>query len=298
MRSRYYWVLSVLLGLVMAGQPLARGYQETQAGQTIHIQTVQTKVRFDLYRDYLIVVRGSVGPLKGLNFLLDTGAIPTVLDPRIARKLHLEERPTSIAVLGGRVQGGQAIVPSLEFGPIRKDNFYVLVEDLSFLEKALPVRIDGMIGLDVLGQSSFMIDYPSRTIHFGPPPPLSISIPLRVKEGVATVDAEINHMPVRLLVDTGASSFIIFEKRMPQPVLDMKISAVQRSTNMIGDFERNQVWLRSLRFGEAELWKQPAFVVHNSSDAGQDFDGLMSPVALGITRVAVDRERGVLAFSR
>jgi predicted aspartyl protease len=293
MRGRDYWVFGVLMGLAVAGQPVARASQETRPRQT-----TQTTVRFDLYRDYLIVARGSVGPLKGLTFLLDTGAMPTVLDPRIARKLHLDERPTSIAVLGGKVQGGQAIVPSLEFGPIRRDNFSALVEDLSFLEKALPVRIDAMIGLDVLGQSSFMIDYPSRAIRFGPPPPLPISIPLRVNAGAAIVDAEVNHVPVHLLVDTGASSLIIFETKMPQAVLSMKISAVQRSTNMIGDFDRNQVWLHSLRFGEAELGKEPAFVVHNSRDAGQDFDGLMSPVALGITRIAVDLERGVLAFSR
>ena len=293
MRGHYSQVLSVLMSLAVAGQPLARGYRETRARQT-----KQTTVRFDLYRDYLIVARGTAGPLKGLNFLLDTGAIPTVLDPRIARKLHLEERPASIAVLGGRVQGGQAVVPSLEFGPIQRHDLSVLVEDLSFLEKALPVRIDAMIGLDVLGQSSFVIDYTSRAIHFGPAPPLAISIPLQVKEGLAIVDAEVNHVPLRLLVDTGASSLIIFETKMPRAVLKMKISDVQRSTNMIGDFERNQVWLHSLRLGEAELGKEPAFLVHNNNEAGQDFDGLMSPVALGITRVAVDLERGVLAFSR
>lgn len=295
MRDRYYWVLGVLIGLAVAGQPLALG-RERGPRQTI--QAVHATVRFDLYRDYLIVARGSIGPLKGLNFLLDTGAIPTVLDPRLARKLHLDQRPTSIAVLGGRAQGGQTIVPSLEFGPIQRGNFSALIEDLSFLEKALPVRIDAMIGLDVLGQSSFVIDYTSRTIHFGPPPPLPISIPLQVKEGLAIVDAEVNHVPVHLLVDTGASSLIIFETKMPRSVLGMKISDVQQSTNMIGDFERNQVWLRSLRFGEAELGKEPAFVVHNSSDAGQEFDGLMSPAALGITRLAVDLERRVLAFSR
>jgi Aspartyl protease len=298
MRGRSYWRLSVLMMLAVAGQPFARAYQAARPGLTIQAQTIQAKVRFDLYRDYLIVARGSIGPLKGLNFLLDTGAIPTVLDPQVARKLHLEELPTSIAVLGGRVQGGKAIVPSLEFGPIRRDNLSVLVEDLSFLEKALPVRIDAMIGLDVLGQSPFMIDYKSRAIHFGPPPPLPISIPLRVKEGAAIVDAEVNHVPVHLLFDSGASSFILFDTNMPQSVLPMKISVVKSSTNMIGDFDRNQVWLRSVRFGGAELGKEPAFLVHNSRDAGQDFDGLMSPVALGITRVAVDLERGVLAFSR
>jgi hypothetical protein len=122
-------------------------------------QAMEGTVSFDLYHGYLIVARGSAGPLKGLTFLLDTGASPTVLDPRLARKLHLEQFPASISVLGGSVQAEMAIVPSLNFGPMQRDNISVLIEDLSFLQKALPVRVDGVIGLDVLGQSAFVIDY-------------------------------------------------------------------------------------------------------------------------------------------
>ena len=47
------------------------------------------EVPFKLCRGYAIVVRGSVGNLKNLNFLVDTGAVPSVLDERIAQKLHL-----------------------------------------------------------------------------------------------------------------------------------------------------------------------------------------------------------------
>ncbi len=293
MRGHYYRLLSVVLALTAAVQPPAMGYRERGPDQP-----AGATVRFDLYRGYLIVARGSAGPLKGLNFLLDTGAAPTVLDPRLARKLHLDERPISIGVLGGRAQGAAAIMPSLEFGPIHRENFPVVVEDLSFLERALPVRIDAMIGLDVLGQSAFVIDYSSRAIQFGPHPPLPVSIPLRMQDGLPVVDAQVDHLPVRLLVDTGASSLIIFQTKMPRQVLGLKVSAVQKSSNMIGDFERNQVWLHSLRFGAAELGKEPAFVVHDRSDTEPDLDGLMSPAALGITRVAIDLEHGVLAFSR
>ena len=293
MRGRYYCLLSVLIGLAMAAQPSATGYQQTGPPQG-----KDAPVSFDLYRGYLIMARGSAGPLKDLNFLLDTGASPTLLDRRLALKLHMDELPASVSVLNGRVQAGRAIAPSLEFGPIRKDNFSVLIQDLSFLQKALSVRVDAVIGLDMLGQSTFVIDYTLREIRFGPSPPLPTAIPLRMKEGLAIVDAELNRTPVHLLVDTGASSLILFETRMPRSVSGLKISAVQRSTNLNGDFERKQVWLHSLRLGEAEFGQEPAFVVHDRQDAGRDFDGLMSPAALGITRVAVDLERGVLAFSR
>jgi predicted aspartyl protease len=292
MRDRYRW-LSVLLSFVLVGLPFAVGYRDAGAREAM-----EGTVSFDLYHGYLIVARGSAGPMKGLAFLLDTGASPTVLDPRLARKLHLEQFPASISVLGGSVQAEAAIVPSLNFGPMQRDNVSVLIEDLSFLQKALPVRVDGVIGLDVLGQSAFVIDYASREIHFGPSAALPNSLPLRMKEGLAIVDAEVNHIPAHLLVDTGASSVILFARTTPGPVSDLKISAVQRRPDMIGDFDRKQVRLHSLKLGKAEFGQEPAFVVPGGSHAGQAFDGLMSPAALGLTRVVIDVGRGKLAFSR
>ena len=147
----------------MADEPPARGYGNRS--DTVH---------FDLYRDYLIVVRGSAGPLKGLNFLLDTGASP-VIDRPVAGKLQLTEQPGSMAVLGGSVQAGQATVPSLEVGPVRRENLNVVVEDLSFFQKVFPVRIDAVVGLDVLGPSSFEIDYAAHSIRFGAMPALKNS---------------------------------------------------------------------------------------------------------------------------
>src|SRR4051794_30344685 len=46
-------------------------------------------IALKLYRGYTIVARGSIGNLKNLNFLIDTGAVPSILDRRIAKKLRL-----------------------------------------------------------------------------------------------------------------------------------------------------------------------------------------------------------------
>lgn len=280
MRDRNFGLLSLLTVLLLVGNPAARGDTKRQA------------LRFDLYRDYLIVARGSAGPLKDLNFLLDTGASPTVLDRGLAQKLHLEELPASIAVLDGSVQAGQATLPSLNFGPMRRDNLPVLIEDLSFFQKALPVHIDAVVGLDVLGQTAFEIDYPSRKIHFGPLPQLANTLPIQMKAGLPIVDAELNHVSLHLLVDTGASSLILFEPSTPRPISPLKVSAV------IGEAERKQVWLRSVRLGEAQFGQEPAFVVRSRTDGNHDFDGLMSPAALGITKLEIDLGRGLLTFAR
>ena len=294
MRGRYCcWLGVMMASLAVAEQPSPIRFSETAASRES-----ENTIRFNLYRGYLILARGSAGPLNNLNLLLDTGTSSTILNERLAKRLGLVEKPAAIGVANGRVQATRTTAPSVRIGPIRRNNFPVLIQDLDFLQRALLVPVDAVIGLDVLGQVRFMVDYTSREIHFGSSTPLPFSIPLQWRGGLATVDAELNHAPVHLLLDTGASSLMLFETRMPRSVSGQSVGVVKRSTNLNGNFERKQVWLHSLKLGEAEFGGEPAFVVRDRSDPGRDFDGLMNPAALGITRIAVDVERGVLAFSR
>jgi predicted aspartyl protease len=293
MRGRKFCVLSLLTVLAVAGEPGAKGYQV----RLVNATRVKATVNFELYRDYLIVAPGKAGKWKGLRLLIDTGATPTVLDRQLAQKLGLVEEPASITLVNGKMAAGRATLPSLEFGPMRRDNLPVMVEDLSFFQKALPVRIDAVIGLDVLG-SAFEIDYLSRKIYFGPLPPMANSLPLRIEAGLPVVDAQLNHVSLHLLIDTGASSLILFEPATLRPASPTKISDVQQPPNAIGEFGNKQVWLRTLRLGETEFGREPAFVIRAPGDRARDFDGMMSPAALGITKVAIDLERGLMAFSR
>lgn len=266
-------------------------------GSTTIKAAPEVTVPFDLYNGYLIVARGSAGSLKNLNFLVDTGTSLPILDARIARKLRLQkEASASIIILGGRAQGGEAVLPSLEFGTVQQSNLRVVTTDLSFFSKVLPVRIDAIVGLDVMGEKAFVIDYAARVIRFGPLPALPFSIPLRLDRGVATFDAEIDHAPVHLAFDTGAGSVVLFDKAMPLNS-ERKVDAVQTRSE-IGGFARKPVRLRSVKLGEEEFRQKSAILVDNPKPSQLDFDGLMSPAALGISRVSIDLKGGVLAFSR
>jgi hypothetical protein len=286
MRGRNFCLLSLLMLLALASERPARGYTDAKP------------LRFDLYHDYLIVARGAAGSQKGLNFLVDTGTNPSVLDRRVAQKLHLQERPSILAGINGRVQAGQATVPSLQFGPIRRENVNMVVEDLSFFSKAIPVPIDGVIGLDVVGQAPFEIDYAANQISFGPIPSLKNSLPLELRAGLPIVSAELNHLSTRLVLDTAASALIVFAPQTPATVSRVNATAVQQSSSRMGEFERKPVQLGSLTLGQMELRGQPAFLLQEPWDRNGDFDGLMSPALLGITRLAIDAQRGVVEFSR
>lgn len=257
----------------------------------------KSSVHFELYRDYLIVVNGAAGPLKGLHFVLDTGASPTILDSRLANNLHLEETPASISAVNGSVRATQTVLPNLEFGPLHKENLPVLIADLSFFQSATSVPIDGVIGLDVLGQSPFEIDYVAQKIHFGDLGSLAALLPVHLLAGLPIVEGEFNHSPVRLLMDTGASSVILFKPPTPRRLGPVRVSMQQLSSRDIGKFGHEQMWLRSTKLGNAEFGARLAYVVVDR-ERPQDFEGILSPVALGITRLSFDLNRGVVSFSR
>ena len=250
-------------------------------------------VRFDLYQGYCIVVHGSAGPVKNLNFVLDTGTIHSTFDLRMARKLNLRDQTsTSMVFMSGSVRAENATLPSLQLGPIERPNLPIVLADLSVVQRLVPVRIDAILGLDVLGQTPFVIDYSARVIRFGPSPALSVSVPLRIDGGLAVFDAEIDHALVHLLLDTGASALVLFKTDLGS---DADATARGADTN---GFENTPVKLRSLKVGIEEFRQKPALIARNPRPSQIDFDGMMSPAALGISRVSVDLTRGVLTFSR
>ncbi len=142
------------------------------------------EVPFRLYRDYAIVVRGSIGNLSNLNFLIDTGAVPSVLDRRIARKLRLAGTLGKLSVFTQKLDTEHSNAPNVQLGQLHADALPVVVRDLSFAEQALGTRVDAMIGFDLLGQSAFTIDYVSKKTVFGPIDASLAAIPYQSRPGL------------------------------------------------------------------------------------------------------------------
>lgn len=295
MFNRSFFTIGLIAGVAFTFPSQSKGADHPDLVPVIN-EPIGT-VPFDLLQGYCIVVHGSAGTLKDLNFFLDTGTIHSTFNSQIASKLNLrDEVPAGLVFMGGRMQAESATLPSLEFGPVHLSSLHIFTADLSSFQKVLPVRIDAIIGLDVLGLSPFVIDYGARVIRFGTSPTLPNSLPLRLQQGLAVFDAEIDHRPVHLLLDTGASTVVLFKTDL-QPDLGADTTG-SRVLVSSGAFERKQVRLRALQVGPAEFRQEQAMVTRNPKPSQLDFDGVMSPAALGISRLSVNLAEGVLEFSR
>jgi aspartyl protease len=254
-------------------------------------------LKFKLYRGYLIVTHGTIANLEDLNLLIDTGADPSVVDRRIAEKLHSKLNVVGMTTIKGKVPAWQTTLPSFEIGPISSRDVRVLVQDLSFLEKGLGIRIDGLIGLDLLRHNSFTVDYRSEHIRFGGNAFTGPGLDFGHDPNFVTIGMTLDGRPVRLLVDTGASSLMLFRSHWPTDLL-MAQNGMRHSTNLAGEFTRRSFELKAVMLGEAKLGRQTAFLVEDQEDRERQFDGLFSPSALGLTEISFDFEHGKVGWNK
>jgi len=256
------------------------------------------EIPFQTYRSYLIVVQGPLGDTQRLNFIIDTGTDPSVIDSRIAQKLHMVGEVGRLAVHNQIVEVQQAVLPSLKIGPLRAEFLPVLVRDLAFLQRGLGFRVDAVIGLDVLSLSNFSIDYTTKRIVFGAAPVYGSSAPLQGTPPWLTVRMEVDGVSIHLLLDTAASGIILFQSRIRNRLPELISLGERMSSNMGGDVRLQRVILARTKFGETDFGQENAFVVKDQEDESREFDGLLGPSALGLKQIAFDFQCHTFSWAR
>jgi aspartyl protease len=84
-----------------------RALQEEQS-----LARVPIKVPIRLYWGYVVIVEGSIGNLHKLNFQVDTGVYPSVLDQKIAQKLGLQTKAARVNLSKRSVETQLVVLPS------------------------------------------------------------------------------------------------------------------------------------------------------------------------------------------
>ena len=255
------------------------------------------EVPFKLYRGYVIVIRGSIGGLTNLNFVVDTGAVPRVVDARIALKLHLRGQWERLDVPTKTLAAERVTVRDVTLGSSHADDLSVIVRDLSFAEEVLGIRIDAMIGLDLLGQSQFTIDYESRKLVFGPVDPSFTTVPYNPGLPYALVVLQVEQEKLGILVDTGANNLVLFESGVRNCRSAMNKVGREKWTSMAGEMPVAKVQPVNAYLGGAAWGKRSAYIPENSANQPLGIEGLLGTVALG-NRVAFDPVRKVVAWEQ
>lgn len=247
-----------------------------------HEQVLPLKI----YGEHLIVVQGTIGTLQKKNLVIDTGAYPSVIDRQLARKLNLSGSNEELDAIDRTLSRQAVVVPAVDVGPIHVTQLRSLVEDLSAVSERFGVRVDGLIGLDVLAHSSFRIDYQARRIFFGPFDPLPSSVPFEIADSKICVGLYAGPRSLRLLVDTGAEKLLLLGSHVPW--LGSRTVRAREFSNVGGNFILREVRLDGLQLGDTNLSTQPVYVSSARMPA-YPFDGFLSTAQF--RQIAFDFER-------
>lgn len=126
----------------------------------------QTELRFRLAHNTLVVVPVMAGTEGPFDFVLDTGADTSVVDPSITRQLLMASTgSTEQTTLAGKQRLTAGRIHTLSIGSAQATDVSVLVQDLSELRQ-MDSRIVGIAGENFLSGFNYMLDYDKRVVRF------------------------------------------------------------------------------------------------------------------------------------
>jgi predicted aspartyl protease len=261
---------------------------------TSHPQEATTAIPFESKRDFLVVVEGTIGRLERLKLLVDTGHHQTTIDSRVARTLGLTSSPAHVEAFGRRIAAGRVTVPWVKVGPLKSLDLSVLVTDLRQRGHGTDLRVDAIVGLDVLHRTCVSIDYRRRMLTVGRIDAWDFSIAFQSRRGYPIVTSIVDGISYRVLVDTGAEMMALFGRAVPQDRIPF--DGVVAADHLAGAALLRRFTAETVRLGDLALWRVPVFVAPGG--ANLEYDGVIGARWLTSTRLQVDLERMVLSWDK
>jgi hypothetical protein len=242
--------------------------------------------------DGIIIVPAVVNGHGPFPFVIDTGSSRTAISGDLAHALELPlVAKTEVVSATGREYRAVARLTASIGGSAPVSLMASIVPTEKFHATARGAR--GLIGQDLLMTLDYTLDYKRQRFTLSLPEAnrSSIELPLEVEEGrvVVAVLSKDSQRPVRLVPDSGATTFVVFDSgRQPPFAMESMDGAM-----LVGTLASTQavpmVRLREVRLKTLTLRDQIAAVIRRSNKTGPHIDALL-PLRIFET-VAFDMER-------
>jgi hypothetical protein len=299
--QRFVWLASAVTMLAsLEALSTAEAKQGVEGGPKLagvgnRNSEVHGEVPFKLQDGYLVVVEGRIGAQRHVRFALDTGATQSAVRPEIVKGHVSAGAAVRIVNLDHVITQQVVEVEDLELGPTRIPQLLMMVNELEYLRRTAP-EVDGVIGLDVMRLRSFRIDFGRRKIIFGSPRQLRSSADMEMNPSYLAVQIRMMDRLVRLVVDTGVSSILLYRDRMGDRLPNVKIERQVRGASLGGSALLDVVTLPRMQLSGTELERRAVLLGNSPAGFLPGVDGYLSLSALRAWQVSFDFEKSRLSW--
>lgn len=249
------------------------------------------EIPFRLYRGHWVMFEGSLfDRTDRVRIVLDTGAAATFVSTKTARRLGLPLLADSsrASSFGKSRSVKRTVLRGLRLGP-RMVTIAGYVVEFPWKE------IDVILGMDVLQQSSFLIDYERRIVQFGVQAAFESAVPFEVVDSSLLVSIRIDTQDVRLAVDTGAGQSTLFQDAVKTWIKRLRGGRRLAMAHAAGSSMAKEVRIPDVQLGSA-TWKDLPVLVLDAKRNGRKDSGVLSPIGMGIRRVSFDFEHNLFSW--
>jgi predicted aspartyl protease len=255
----------------------------------------RAEIPFELYNGNLVIVKATIGSVRNVNMILDTGTSPSQISKAMAERLKVSGEEQRLQTLKGSIPARSVVLPRIAIGPLCAESPRVLIQDLGFVERSLGISLGGIVGLDVLSTGSFTIDYQKRKITFGPIPESEKALPFATTMPFLSVRATIGGQKLRLMVDSGTWGLLVYRDRLQVRRELLRLDA-NASISTAGGTTRIGWFRTPVSLGKNDLGMRDVAVADADSSPEDDLDGLLGFARMGFRRVSFDFERGMFGW--
>ena len=232
-----------------------------------------------------------MGESPNLTFLLDTGSTQSLVDQRLADRIRLKPRAVEALGLGGILSWKVAEIPEIQFGPIRVRNSRALVGKLAEFSE-FGENVDVIIGLNLLSQADFTIDYDAKkiTFHAGRKQEI-VSAATEPASKCVILEGFIQRHSIRLIVDTGFSGLLLYRERILKQIPALRVTGHPKAVLVGKAMKATQVSIPEVVLGSKNI-DTPVLLVNSAPpDAFTDIDGIIGPNILKAHKLHFDLSR-------
>jgi hypothetical protein len=243
---------------------------------------------------FLVIANGSIGSLRNLTFLIDTGTSRTLIDSHIIEQLELTGMADKLTAFDREVDVKRVTLPDLHLGEIHAESPHVIATDFSGIAQRFGIEVDAVIGMDILRLGNFDIDYNAKRIWFSGREPMASMLPAESgNEPYLIVKVRIDDIPVTLMIDTGCDGLMLFANSMPNG-LEGRYSASLTST-VFGEVPVTRIGSGELSTGRTPAYKVRFHIVETGNNR-MGFDGILGVRALHASRIRFDFEQMAVSW--